>query len=732
MKSRSGWLLWIILIPVCPLAQAGLGLKDFIGPFDSWADVKRDYGAVGDGQADDTAALQKALDELGPENRKSAVMFLPSGTYRITQTLRLPRPTHESAKDIAIFGYHANSAILLWDGPADGTMFDFNAWYSQLGRITMNGQNKAAYALRHGPAFTTYNEIADMRFCNVGIGIEAGVRDGIAETAVIRCLFYNCSKAGISITNFNSLDWFIWASWFQKCRLGITNAFGAGNFYAYRNFFDGNTDADISIGNTGYFSFRENGSMNSKSFFVAGGIGAAANLTIDSNRIVGLKNTPLQIGNLGPVLLMDNGINCFKCPVARINPNAGLVSIGNTFTCPEPITAKPKPIQIDEQVVPIITDYSKVPVNDFIPTRPNPAIEVTPKDTADAIQKAIDKAAGLDAKNAIVHFSMGQYAIDKTLVIPGNKPIRLIGDGSDTVLSWRGQEGLPVIRFEGPSRAIVENLFINGSGKGDGIVIANCDQPGSRVLMDQPNVSTCKEVGYLVDGLDNTEVALCNINHGDCDIGVKIVGGPLAREGKESKGTTTIFSGASSNNRISYTLADGGALVVRDIWYESGNQPGFLDLSGKGRFTLNGAMVATAIKDNIPAIDIHDFDGQVTLLTSIFHSGCKAVPIRIRGLSEQSNILFLGSQFGMGDFAPVVEGDKGKVVVAECVRFTQGGGAEPVADIGTADPELIKQMLSDTRNRRVPGDQTVDPDVTNFVLHRVMVSNTRTGIRLSK
>ncbi len=46
------------------------------------ADVRREYGAKGDGSTDDTAAFQRALDE-----RKSLI-YIPDGTYLVSDTLR--------------------------------------------------------------------------------------------------------------------------------------------------------------------------------------------------------------------------------------------------------------------------------------------------------------------------------------------------------------------------------------------------------------------------------------------------------------------------------------------------------------------------------------------------------------------------------------------------------------------------------------------------------------------
>ena len=51
-----------------------------------WVDAK-DFGAVGDGVADDTAALQKWVVDI-VERRTQG--WLPNGTYKITETLIVP------------------------------------------------------------------------------------------------------------------------------------------------------------------------------------------------------------------------------------------------------------------------------------------------------------------------------------------------------------------------------------------------------------------------------------------------------------------------------------------------------------------------------------------------------------------------------------------------------------------------------------------------------------------
>ena len=704
-----------------------MGRDEFVGPFSSWADLRRDYGAIGDGKADDTQAIQSALDDLRKEDRKKFVLYIPMGDYRITKTLVLLRETHNESKDISIVGEDPARTAIIWDGEAGGVMFDYGAWYSKVSRLTFDGKGKAKTAIVHGKRFVTYNEFSDIVIKDVEFGIEGGImsEQGIAETAVLRCKFVRCSKAGISIQNFNSLDWFIWYSIFERCGVGITNIYGAGNFHVYESFFINSTDSDISIGNTGYFSFRNNTTIGSKMFFFAQNITASANITIQGNMIIETKETPIQVGNHGPVLLFDNTFKSRISPQVKVNPIAGFISVGNTFTVKEPIEAKKDFISIDDKIVDYDTVQVKIPDLPSAPSNYNRhIIDLPVGSSSDAIQQAINDAMKRKGQRPVIHFPAGEYAIDKTIIIPQGSDVQLIGDGVRTLLRWSGKEGDTLLKIIGQSHAVIRDLSISGSGVVDGLVIEGCDQPNAKIFIERGNVSSAKQVGILAEKIANIDISLHDFNHSDCDVGVKVIGTNAKTEGR-----FVIFSGASSNNRISYDVTDGGKLLARDIWYESGQFPQFISLTGKGTFTLHGAIAAVASKEGVMPIELDNFDGNFSLLTTIL-VGTNYVPatVLLKGDGENMNVLLLGTQFGIGENYFINQSPKAKFAILEPTMFTQGGGSKPLPNQGLTDKDFILNMLKQTREAKPSSFGTLSDNVTDLNIFGVIVNNARNCI----
>ncbi len=689
--------------------------ETFPGPFPSWANVKSDYGAVGDGQTDDTRAIQKALDDLHQERPSRSVLYFPAGTYRITDTLILLRTKHNESINIAIFGEDPATTTIKWDGPAGGVMLDYGAWYSRLGRLTFDGVGKARTAIAHGKSFVTFNEIADIAIRDVDFGIEAGAKGGagIAETAVLRCQFLRCAKAAISIQDFNSLDWWVWHGRFEDCGIGVTNTFGAGNFHVYNSLFKRSRIADISIGNTGYFSFRRNHSIKSKAFFVAANIGAAALLTIQGNTILDPLDTPIRVGNRGPVLLLDNAIRYAKSPAVKVNPLAGFVSVGNRFTADNAIDAKPG-IRLEDQLVPADSIAAAEPVlPDALPRLAGPVIDLPAGASALVIQRAILQACQERDKRPIVHLPAGAYRIDHTIEIPENCGIQLVGDGGATQLSWAGRDSGPVLRLRGPSRATLRDFTVNGAGKADGIEVCRCDQPGSRIFMEQANVHDARGVGLLADRVNNAEVHLHAFEHSGCKLGVQAIGGRLA-----------IFGGASSSNQLSYGVADGGDILATDIRYETGKEQRFVNLAGRGTFTLNGAIAGLPQKDATPGLILDDFHGDAAFLaTQLVGADNHPLPFVVKGQGERTNLLLLGVQVGMGDGYLLNQSPQARVCFRESMMSVPGGGARPVAEQGLKDDAFVLRMLRPARTRHPRPLSALPAGVTDLRVYRVMVSN---------
>ena len=709
---------------------------EVVGPFPSWTNVKLAYGAAGDGAADDSSVLQRALDDLGQPGR-SPVLFLPSGTYRLTQTLTL-----STRINLSIVGDDPATTTLVWDGPSDGTMLRFDGVaYSRIARLTLDGRRKASIGIDQSwtgghPYFDTGNEYSDDTFVDVDFGIHGGFKGGgFAETAIRRSRFLRNTTAGVALGNFNALDIWIWDSLFEDCRVGVTNTPGAGNYHVYDSIFRRSAVADLTMGNTGGFSARGNYSIGSKAFYVSeGSTSNPATIAVQGNTILDpVESTAIRLGNQGPGLIVDNVIR--SLPAARgpvvswfSFPDADLVSIGNTFTVDNAVQVNGRLLSIDDRIVPAANVNGSEPA--LHPPRlrfSRRVFEVAAGSDSAALQRAVDAAASAPpGTRPIVHIPNGNYDLADTLRIPASD-IQLVGDGYGTTLRFTGKGPGPVVRLDGPSHATLRELRLDGMGSADGVIVERADQPGARIHLGQTELRAGSAAALLVNGLDYALVQVEDLGVSESPSGsaVTVIGGPLARAGRrEAVGRTNVFSGASSGNRTTFEVTGGGRLLVRDLWYEAGAGPGFARIHGAAEFTIDGARVASSVDGTPPAFDIEDLNGRVAVLNSDLDGR-----ILVSGSGAAAQVLVLGmmSERGSPDgFVNRASPAARSLLVSSrhLAGFPMSLGTRslPLPDAGTSSFEFVRSLLAQTRAERPAPLTSLPAGVTDARLFRVWVT----------
>ena len=709
---------------------------EFVGPFPSWTDVKLAYGAAGDGLADDSAALQRALDDLGQPGR-SPVLFLPSGTYRLTRTLTLA-----ARINLSIVGEDPATTTLVWDGASEATMLRVDGVaYSRIARLTLDGRRKASIGIDQSwtgghPHFDTGNEYSDDTFVDVDFGIHGGFKGGgFAETAIRRSRFVRNTTAGVALGNFNALDIWIRDSLFEDCRVGVTNTPGAGNYHVYNSVFRRSAVADLTMGNTGGFSVRGNYSIGSKAFYVSdGSTSNPATIAVQGNTIIDpVDSTAIRIGNQGPGLIVDNVIRSLagaRGPVVAWSsfPDADLVSIGNTFTVDHAVQVNGRLLSIDDRIVPAATvNTSEPPLPPPLPRFSRRVFEVAAGSDSTALQRAVDAAASTPAgTRPIVHIANGNYDLTDTLRIPASR-IQLVGDGYGTTLRWTGKGPGPVVRLDGPSQATLRELRLDGMSSADGLIIGAADQPGARIHLGQTELRAGSAAALFVNGLDYALVQAEDLGVSESPSGsaVNVIGGPLARAGRpEAVGRTNVFSGASSGNRTTLEVTDGGRLLVRDLWYEAGAGPGFARIHGAAEFTIDGARIASPVDGTPAAFDIEDLNGRVAVLNSDLDGR-----ILVSGTGAAAQVLVLGmmSERGSPDaFVNRASPAARSLLVSSrhLAGFPMSLGTRslPLPDAGTSSFELVRSLLAQTRAERPAPLTSLPAGVTDVRLFRVWVT----------
>ncbi len=645
---------------------------EFNGPFPSWRDVKRDYGAKGDGVADDSDAINKALLELRKEDREFSVLYFPAGVYRVTKTVTSPRATHKEGNGIAVIGEDPATTIIKWDGPDKGTVFSYTAWYSEVSRLTIDGAGRAGIAfLYNGERFSTYNETADMVFKDAAVGLQLGGSGGDsggdygqAENMVLRCQFLNCGF-GLRTMSYNSLDIWVWNSLFQDCGSAMRN--GAGNFNAYACVFLRSKTCDIDSSNLAIFSFIDNVSMGSAMFldfsWAPGGIFSRNPVSICGNHIydcTGDKGA-IRLGG-GPSLLWGNTIRNRagdQKPVVFLGSDQGL--LGNTFCVTTPMGVlppgglhdaiyRPRLVVSSESIVKRESIPDPKLVLPGVPAHAARQIfEVAPGCDATTIQAAIDAAAALKiGQRPVVHLPMGKYKIDKTLVIPAGTDLQLIGDGSTesgSALTWAGTKGAFLLRVEGPSEASLRDLYINNS-TGNGVVFGNCDREGGRFYADRLN-STAGGAAIWVDGMDKSDVQFrCLAWEGGS---LRVSGGTNRPAGTPIKGVTSVFCSTPGESKDKvFDIRDGATAILRTVYYDAGKPIPMVSMTGDANLFYDSGKCAAGSSSNFPTFNFRDFTGRALMTVSSL-AECSGpntgLRTKVEGDCSKGSVLFFGNCF---------------------------------------------------------------------------------------
>ena len=679
---------------------------EFVGPFKSWLNAKTQFGAIGDGIADDTKALQAAFDAAAKADVNST-LYLPAGTYVITGTL-----TINYHLNVSIIGADPATTIIKWGGARHGTMVQIDGTaYSKFNRITFNGNSTADIAVDQSwdggkPHFDTSNEYADDVFVDVGFGIHGGhLGHGFAETSILRDQFIRNTSAGISLGNFNALDVWVRSCLFQDCAIGVTNTLGAGNFRVYNCVFRHSTGCDMSMHNTGGFSVRDNTSTGSNQFFVALFTRNPAPTIIEGNTIIDpVDNRAVFIGNQGPIIFVNNTIRSpatsTKGPVVVFScmHNSTAFCTGNTFTVANPVSADSAQMEYNDKVVP--TSSLAALSEQTLPTAERnyhrKIFEVPADASTAAIQSIINQAATLPGKRPVIHFPFGNFNIDATLFIPASSDMQLVGDGygnqAASTLTWTGTTPGPIISIACPGRVTLRDMTFKGSPAITNIRITNADQRGTRVLLQAYNQQG-GQVGLLANRLDHTLVFAYDTQFSGLKTAISVIGGQLAAAGKPSEGRTIIYSGAESNNTLSHEVLNGGNLAVQDTWYEGGVKSTYASLNNNSIFTAAGDRIATP--QHSPSIVFNNFWGKATLVADDY-TGYLA----INGNCSRGKILALGL---MAEEDPVAADSLSalidlRVLLGRARVYKPGGnrvGSYVISSAAKYDQQFINTMLSD-------------------------------------
>jgi hypothetical protein len=585
-----------------------------------WVNVKTSSlvspKAKGDGVADDTKALQAALNllESNGKDPKAKVIYIPPGTYKITSELALGDT--DSAQVIGA----GRDTVIFWGGPAPDRAKGFwpvmfrsiYARQMEYTGIVWDGRGMAEYGVAHSGSnkdkgdkqFEAKNVYRFMHFKNFrSAGILAGSGDNgpASSEQEYRDSIFENNGTGVYVCGSNFYNHVVSNSDFYDNDVAISMTY-FGHGYTRRNHFERSRIADLVSSDPSFsFSVRHSTSIGSRRFYEP--TGPKTKYQIQNAVVEGWTNMSGAISEWDPSPQALFDIKFVNPPSSfaplyftRQNSDPANRKILSNITSPDtssisatqagvsaPLTvARTAPAsQLSRSDISFRTTELDVSGKVF-DCKAYIQADGSPSDHTSSVQKCINAAAA-EGNGAVAYFQPGDYNLEDTLVISGGG-YSVEGTGFNSNLTRRGSKKSPLVEVRSPQGISIRRISAYFVGEGmTGIRQIRSGSGTSSVTYDQVNVHPGRPVlgnpqyawqlngvkyvtnfdGMLLEGLstgDKVNIKRLNgaIRINNCGratiLGEFLDGLPLIVEGNE-----TVRDGF-----IGFLNVNGGSLQVRD------------------------------------------------------------------------------------------------------------------------------------------------------------------------